>query len=106
MKRGPYLSLRDVADRYRARQKAGSCGGGLKPLPIKRPTPVAAKPAVENDRRPRAASHEPCPFCSTRGDLGCDHFAPCAPDALPREGRGVLVEKQSLTGPHRQEDHA
>jgi hypothetical protein len=28
---------------------------------------------------PQADSRDPCPRCGVRGDVGCDHQAPCAP---------------------------
>lgn len=38
-----------------------------------RPTPVIA---LDLDRRPRAASREPCRRCAVRGDIGCAHQLP------------------------------
>lgn len=91
--------VREQKERYSLRKMAGFSGGGVgAPLPIRRPTPVRSVPAVECDPRPQAASREPCPYCSTRGDLGCDHFAPCSPSDLPREGRGVMNESKALVG--------
>lgn len=46
-------------------------------IPIRRPCPVERRPAVPLDTRPPAFGREPCPYCGTRGDLGCAHFAPC-----------------------------
>tara|TARA_B100000678_G_scaffold260890_1_gene242042 strand:- start:6722 stop:6964 length:243 start_codon:yes stop_codon:yes gene_type:complete len=34
-----------------------------------------------DDSRPIALSREPCPRCSTRGDLGCPHQQPFNPQA-------------------------
>ena len=34
-----------------------------------------------DDRRPVALSREPCPRCSTRGDLGCAHQQPFEPQS-------------------------
>lgn len=46
------------------------------PIPIGRPTPTLARPAMDYDRRPIAADRGPCPRCATRGDLGCAHQRP------------------------------
>lgn len=51
------------------------------PLPLRRQASVLSAPAVPGsvDRRPVAASRDPCPFCETRGDLGCAHQRPYEP---------------------------
>lgn len=49
----------------------------LHPLPIARPCPVDTRPVAPADKRPPAFGRDPCPYCATRGDLGCAHFAPC-----------------------------
>ena len=62
--------------RQAARELASTC---KRSLPLDRPAPVQAHPISGHDARPPAASREPCPYCQTRGDLGCAHFAPCEP---------------------------
>lgn len=92
------LSISDAIDRYRIDNIARAAGGGMRTLPKKDATPVRAKPLQLDgrDTRPRAASREGCPHCGARGDLGCDHFAPCTAADLPREARGILNEKGQL----------
>lgn len=49
------------------------------PLPLDRPEPMPVV-AIELDPRPRALSREPCPRCAVRGDIGCAHQLPFAPE--------------------------
>lgn len=70
---------RGATARYRRRRLAESSGTVKHPLPIGRPTPVATMPAQPDDRRPPAHGRNPCGRCGARGDLGCDHYAPCVP---------------------------
>lgn len=53
-------------------------GTAMHKLSLERPAPRQLR-QVPGDRRPPAAGREPCPYCQTRGDLGCAHFAPCEP---------------------------
>lgn len=75
--------LRDQArhsrTRYRRLKQAQSTGTVTDPLEIDRPCPVATRPANPSDRRPPAHGKNPCGRCGTRGDLGCEHYAPCEP---------------------------
>lgn len=57
-------------DRFRTAMKPTT----LNPLPIARACPELQH-AGTSGRYP-AAGRDPCPFCATRGDLGCAHFAP------------------------------
>lgn len=93
-----YEVIRDAAERYRTREIAGVAGGGRKSLPSNGPKPVRARPLQLDgeDTRPRAASREACPHCGARGDLGCDHFAPCSQDDMPRPASGILNENGKL----------
>ena len=45
------------------------------PTQPRRPTP-SSPVFISFDRRPPAASREPCPRCAVRGDIGCAHQAP------------------------------
>jgi hypothetical protein len=45
------------------------------PLSLDRPQPAPVV-ALDLDRRPRAASREPCVRCAVRGDIGCAHQLP------------------------------
>jgi hypothetical protein len=56
------------------------------------PRPVLSAPLRAVDTRPRAHGRDPCGYCSTRGDLGCAHFAPC------EEVEFTRVPPPSLTG--------
>jgi hypothetical protein len=86
-----WLAARD--DARTGRSSPALRNGGLAIIELERETAVLAKPATDDDIRPRAASREPCPQCGARGDLGCDHFAPCEATDLPHEGQGLLLEK-------------
>lgn len=74
MKRHKPIELRRKAAR-------SSSGTATNPLAIDRPCPVRLRPAIPRDPRPIAASREPCLRCQTRGDLGCEHQAPFAPES-------------------------
>jgi hypothetical protein len=59
-----------------ARLRRAMMNTTLAPLPIDRPCPVRAVPAVVGDRRPYAPIGDLCPHCNARLVLGCDHFRP------------------------------
>lgn len=74
------------------RRLAGKISGTVHdPLPVNRPTPVFRFPAPAVDRRPPALSRGPCPYCETRGDLGCAHQRPYEP-APPPPSHMIEVE--------------
>jgi DNA-directed RNA polymerase specialized sigma24 family protein len=54
------------------------------------------------ERRPIAPGRDPCPKCETRGDLGCDHFAPCEEPRAPAQQPGEFRQyNTTLDGPTR-----
>ena len=70
--------------RHSLRTQLGSLDGirrkkAAKRAVPKKPAPRLAMPSTgPDDPRPIALSREPCPRCSTRGDLGCPHQQPFA----------------------------
>ncbi|WP_338445922.1 hypothetical protein V5F89_12305 [Pelagerythrobacter marensis] len=65
---------RAFAERYRDAKRLS--GTAMANLPHRKTVAAMSQPQTANDRRPPRENREPCPFCATRGDLGCCHFAP------------------------------
>ena len=51
-------------------------GTAMANIPHGKSVAILTRPRSARDHRPMRESREPCPFCQTRGDFGCKHFAP------------------------------
>jgi hypothetical protein len=86
-----------IDDAKSGRSSPALRNGGRAVIELHREARVRARPLQLDGRdpRPRAVGRDPCPNCGARGDLGCDHFAPCAPVDMPRQAGGLQEEKKS-----------
>lgn len=70
---------REALEAAERRAQAIRCSTIKHPIQLDRPRPTPVI-AIDLDRRPRAASREPCPRCAVRGDIGCAHQLPFLPE--------------------------